>query len=183
MRIKFAVIFFLFWIFALLQNSFFAHLSFFGAVPNFVFIFFFTLVFSASRSGPAQSREIILYSLAGGFFLDAFSDTYFGTSMVALMLAGFLAKEAQKLLRPKQNDRAPFIYFLPVFIFSLIIYDLLLSLANRVPVWAYFKWNFGAEIICNLAVASAAFWIYKKFCNGKNEKISGQKFAFRHRAP
>jgi len=72
---------------AVLQNSFFTQFSFFGAVPNLVFIFFFLLLFFSNKNW-----EIIFFAAAAGFFLDIFSYIFLGASAVLLLFIGFLAK-------------------------------------------------------------------------------------------
>ena len=150
----------LFYFFALLQNSFFTHFSFFGAIPNLVFIFFFLLVFFSKNN----SLQVCFFAAVAGFFLDIFSYTYIAPSIILLLLIGFLLKKIQLSLKNRQ-DSHPFIYFLPLFIIFLSIYDLLMGLylyfldSNKIIM------NFGIENIFNVIystlIASLAFYLYK----------------------
>lgn len=163
---KTLVIIFLFYLFALLQNSFFVHFNLFGAVPNLVFILFFLLVFFENDPrGAPRNYQIIFLAATAGIFLDVFSYTYIGPSIALLIIIGFLLKNTQTLLKNKE-DNNPFIYFLPLFIVFLLVYNLSLGLylyfldPNKImPV-------FGIGIIFlaiyNTIIASVFFYIYKK---------------------
>ena len=164
---KLLAIIFLFYLFALLQNSFFSHFNLFGAVPNLVFILFFLLIFF---TGKGKNYQIICIAATAGIFLDLFSYTYLGPSIVLLIIIGFLIKNAQSLLKNRE-DSHPFIYFVPLLIISLLAYDLFLSL------YLYFldqnksAITFGLGtifyVIYNLLIASILFYIYKKFLVSK----------------
>lgn len=148
---KFLIIILLFYLFALLQNSFFTHFNPLGAVPNLVFILFFLLIFFERPKG-YPGWEVIFYSVAAGFFLDIFSYTYIGPSIVLLIIIGFTTKSLQTLLK-NQKDSYPFIYFLPLFIIFLSAYSFLLG-----------GTIFSA--IYSIVIASILFYLYKKFLNG-----------------
>jgi len=150
---KYLIIIILFYFFAVMQNSFFAYFNLLGVVPNFVFILFFLLVFFEKKSNYYQ---IIFYATTAGLFLDIFSTAYFGTSIAVLLFLGFLTKQAQGILFEKKNNNSPFIYFLPFFIITLTVYDLLLGFMLNF-------WGFAAEIAYNLLFAGIAFYICKKF--------------------
>jgi len=164
---KLLIIAFLFYIFALLQNSFFGQFNLFGAVPNLVFALFFMLVFFENdRDVILRNYKVIFFAAVAGIFLDIFSYAYLGISIVLLIIIGFMLKKTQLLLKNKE-DRYPFVYFLPLFLFFYLFYTLLygicLSLldAHRIAI------NINSEIffslIYNLLFASVFFQIYKKF--------------------
>lgn len=158
---KTLVIIFLFYFFALLQNSFFTHFNLFGVIPNLVFIIFFLLVFFERKD---NNYQIIFLAITAGIFLDIFSFTYIGPSIISLIIIGILLKNAQSLLKNKR-DIYPFIYFLPLFIIFLLIYNLLSDL------YLYFLdpnkiiMAFSAEtvfsVIYSSFIASLLFYIYK----------------------
>ena len=171
---KLLFIIFLFYLFALLQNSFLTHFSLFGATPNLVFILFFLFVFFEGVPGvssesflghSSRSYVVILLALAAGFFLDIFSYTYLGPSIVFLIIISFLLKGTQSLLKSRK-DNYPLVYFLPLFVVFWGIYNLLLSLyfyfidSNKIII------SFGTEtifaVIYNLVIASVLFYLYKK---------------------
>ncbi|MCX6721047.1 MAG: rod shape-determining protein MreD [Candidatus Staskawiczbacteria bacterium] len=152
----------LFYILATLQAGFFAHFNFLGAVPNLVFIFFLlVLFFSVKKSG----FSLIIFAAAAGFFLDIFSGTNFGVSVILLALIGFLAKKAQGSFL-EEEDKYPLSHFLLIFLSALFIYEVLLMLYLRFLDPAHVKilidFRFLFEIIYNLIVATAGFYIYKK---------------------
>lgn len=149
------IVIFLFYIFALLQNSFFTHLNLFGATPNLVFILFFILVFFSTKNAAFLDLEIIFYAIAAGLFLDVFSRSYFGISIFSFLLISFLIKKIRSALQEKKNDKFPIIYFLSLFLASLIIYNLIFT--------ASFSISSIASLIYNLLFACLAFYIYKKF--------------------
>ena len=162
MWLKSIFIIILFYFFAVLQNSFFAHFSLFGAVPNLVFIFFFLLIFFQKNNG---YRNIFLYSIFAGLFLDIFSYTYLGVSVILLLLIGLIIKKVKSLLQENKDNEFPFIYFLPLFIISLILYDSLLIIFvakfNLMLALTSFNRGFIAEVIYNLVISCLAFYLYK----------------------
>ena len=92
MWLKSILIFFLFWLFAIAQNSFFAHFNLFGAVPDIVFILFFLLVFFESFENYYQ---IIFYAVVAGFFADIFSVfTYIAFGLTLSLFHRDVAKKA-----------------------------------------------------------------------------------------
>ena len=159
--IKYLIIILSFYILVLLQSGFFAHFSFFGAIPNLVFVLFFLFIFFEDIKNP---YGVAFLGITAGFFLDIFSYAYFGQSIILLLIVGFGLKNLQALLKSQQN-RYPFAYFAPLFCVSFIVYEVLLMLFLRFvdPLHAkiIFNWAFLAEIAYNLAFASAAFYIYK----------------------
>jgi len=159
---KLLVIILLFYLLALLQNSFFAHFNLFGTAPNLVFIFFFLLVFFEKKE---NNYQVILFAIIAGAFLDIFSYTYIGPSIVLLVIIGILLKNVQSLLKNREDNR-PFIYFLPLFIIFLLAYNLLLDLylyfldPNKIAVIISTKIIF--SLIYNSFIASVSFYLYKK---------------------
>jgi len=167
---KLLVITFLFYIIALLQNSFLIHYNLFGVVPNLIFILFFIIVFFEKRNSTGQTVNdylAIFTAVIAGVFLDIFSYTYLGPSIILLIIIGLLVKRTQSSLKNKE-DKYPFIYFSFIFIISLFIYNFLITLflspnniATMISLGTVFM------LIYNLFIASILFYIYKKF-NGKS---------------
>ena len=157
--IEYIVIFFLFYIFAILQNSFFVHFNFFGAVPNLVFILFYLLAFfSTKKRNYSATWEVTFYAIAAGLFLDVFSSAYFGISIILLLIIGILSKKVQSMLQESSNDKFPITYFLPLFLISWMVYDFTKGLALN-----QFVFPSIAGIIYNLGTATIGFYIYRKF--------------------
>jgi len=146
---KCLIIVILFYLFAQLQNSFFAHYNFFGAVPNLVFALFFTSVFFEKKY-----FCVILLSIIAGLFLDIFSYMQLGPSIVLLTGIGVVLKKVQQLLQNRQ-DNYPFTYFLPLFVLFFAIYLVLLSLS--------FDLRIITSIIYSAVFAVLMFYIFKKF--------------------
>jgi rod shape-determining protein MreD len=168
MWIKYLIIILLFYLFALLQNSFFAHLNLFGAVPNFIFITFFLLVFFGKKD---SYYRVIFYAVLAGLFLDIFSSVYIGISMVLLIIIGAAIKKTQSLLKEKKAVY-PFVYFLTLFFCSLTAYDLLLQVCISFLFSPHIAGSFGLSffvgIIYSFFFAIVGFFICKRFIGFKN---------------
>ncbi len=163
------IIILLFYFFVLLQNSFFTHFNLFGAIPNLVFILFFLLVFFEGRSKgflahSETNYQVFFIAAIAGIFLDIFSYTYIGPSIVILIMVGFLLKKIQSLLKNKE-DKNPFVYFLPLFLVSLLLYGILSGLYFHFldPNKIITSFGIGTilTIIYNLLIVSVLFYIYK----------------------
>lgn len=152
----------LFYLLAIMQTSFFAHFLFFGAFPNFIFIFFFLLVFYAPRK---SEYKILVYAIIAGLFLDIFYETNFGVSIVLLMLAGYIAKKIQLSLLEK-SEKYPYWYFIFLFIFSFILYQsffiLYIKFLNPLHISVQLNLKSLADLAYNAFFASIGFYIYKK---------------------
>ncbi|TSC93892.1 MAG: hypothetical protein CEN87_721 [Parcubacteria group bacterium Licking1014_1] len=163
MRLRSIIVILLFYFLGLIQNSFFVHFNISGAGPNFIFILFFLLVFFPARGGPALGWENILYSTIAGLFLDIFSDSYFGTSVVILLFIAFLEKKLFYLLKERKNKYSV-VYFAPLFSIFLIIYHILSGMYFYLLDFSYINigWFLLIKIIYSLVFAIPGFYIYKK---------------------
>jgi hypothetical protein len=118
----------LLYLFAVLQTSFFAHFSFFGAVPDLVFTLFFVLAFfSFSSQEGTAIYQIIFLSIGAGFFMDLFMHERLGPSILLLVIIGITLNGLQSSLKVRE-DAHPLVYFLPLFIISILAYDLFLGI-------------------------------------------------------
>jgi rod shape-determining protein MreD len=164
MWVKPLIIIILFYFFAVLQNSFFAHFSLLGTAPKLVFIFFLLLVFFVKNN---DYRNIFFFAVLAGFFLDVFSYSYIGISIVLLIFIGFLAKKVHALLQEKEGNKFPFVYFLPIFVVSLAIYEALLRIIldkfSLSLILFDFNLVFVAGLVYNSVIASVGFYLYKNF--------------------
>jgi len=153
---------FLFYIFALLQSSFFTHFNLFGVVPNLVFALFFSISFFEKNDNYFQ---VIVYAAIAGFFLDIFSFPYVGPSFAFLIIIGILLKKIQSLLKEKENNY-PFAYFLPLFVIFLLIYNLSISFYLYIPDFAkivsLFNWKIIFLLCYNSIFAALFFYIHEK---------------------
>lgn len=159
-----------------MQGSFLVHFDLLGAIPNLVFIFFFLLTFfDHGQKGAPKKYRVIFFAAIAGIFLDIFSYTYFGPSIVLLIAIALLLKSAQSLLKD-MKDNYPFICFLPLFITFFLIYDVAMASylyfleSGRIAV--VFSIGTIFSVIYSSIIASACFFVYKKFVrgflNGKN---------------
>ena len=154
MWLKYLVIILFFYFFAILQNSFLVHFNIFGITPNFILIFCFLLIFFSPYGRPAQGRENYFYAIVAGFFLDVFSHSYFGVSIISLLITTFLLKKTLQLLWNKR-DKYSVLYFIPLFAAYFMINNALLELS-------LFNWTFIIAIIYNLAFALIGFYVCLK---------------------
>lgn len=152
----------LFYFFAILQNSFLVHFSFYGALPNIILILFFCLVFFGKR----KMSETALSALLAGLSLDIFSSAHFGSSVIILLFAGFLLEKIIGSLNETKGSK-PFIYFAPLFITFFAAYELLLQtyfwFFNSSPFANILSFQFAAVIIYNLLVSCLFFYVFKKY--------------------
>ncbi len=152
----------LFYVFALLQSSFLAHFALFGATPNLVFILFFLVSFFSKKE---EIYQVIIFGIIAGFFLDIFSYSYIGLSIILLIIFGFVLKKIQSLLKNAET-KYPLKYFLPLFTVFLLAYELLIGASLYFLDPSRLRINFGVEtlfyLIYNLIGASLMFYIYKK---------------------
>ncbi len=166
MWLKLSAITVLFYFLALAQNSFFVQFNILGAVPNFIFILFFILVFF-SPSEKLYSWEILFYSFIAGFFTDIFSYSYFGSSFVIFLTTSLLIKKIFNSLRQKRG-KYPIDYFVLIFIITFVVYEILSA------AYYYFfspvgiktiSWDLAFFILikmaCGLIFAVIGFLIYK----------------------
>jgi len=152
----------LFYLLTLLQNSFFAHFSFFGTTPNLVFIFFFILAFFVKIG---REYQIIYFAALAGVLLDISSNKYLGPSILILLLLGYLLKRMQFSLINRQ-DGYPFLYFIVLFAAFFLIYfflgAIIQNFTNLKSVFTLLDLRLLARLIYNLAFAIIGFFIVKK---------------------
>lgn len=173
---KSLIIVLLFYFFALLQNSFLSHFNLFGITPNLVFILYFLLIFTAKTDEHINNNYyIISLSFVAGLFIDIYSYTYLGPSIIVLLIISYLLKKTKSLLQNRDNS-FPFEYFLPLFIICMLIYDLFIGSylrflePNKIAMISVFQLI--ASLIYNSIIASLFFVLNKKI----NEKLSHKKF-------
>lgn len=149
----------LFYLFSLLQNSFFASYSLFGAMLNLVFVLFFLLSFFEKGNG---LYKILFLPFLAGFFLDIFSYADIGPSIVVLLVTAFFLSKIQDILKNPEHEY-PFAYFISLFLACLVIYNLLLWLFLPHKMVALLSTEMLFLLIYNALAASAGFWFYKKY--------------------
>lgn len=132
MEYKALILVLFFYFLTLFQNSFLSHFSIYGVVPNFVLILVCLLGFFSVQGGPASGggkpHEYfgLFLVLIAGFFLDIFSRLFLGASIFSLIIIYFFIKKTIHILRDIPRKYS-IIYFIPIFILSIILYDFLLG--------------------------------------------------------
>ncbi len=148
------------YILVLLQSSFLIHFNILGAIPNFILILVFLLNFFEEPN----EHWGIFGAVIGGFFLDIFSTSFLGSSIICLIIMSFFIKKFLHILKETPN-RYPIIYFLPLFIFSVILYDFLLGLTFYFFTSSSFQFSLGLvtliKIVYNLVFALFGFCLFK----------------------
>lgn len=158
MWLKYIISIFLFFIFGIIQNSFLSHINIAGAVPNLIFILFFVSVFLGDFQGFYES---IFISILAGLIIDLFSPFYFGSGIVSFLLIGFFIKTVLHFMEKRQDGYLLF-YLVPLFLISLVVYDLLIRIFldfSHTPFTA--NYIFFIELAYNLALTIVVFFIYQ----------------------
>lgn len=156
MWFKYPIIILLFWLLAILQNSFFAYFS-----TNLIFILFFVIIFFENKKSYNMGFWVTIIS---GFFLDIFLPSYFGISIISLLIIYFLEKLTIHFLKDSQN-KSPIFYFIPLFLICFIVYNSTLTLFALLLNFQFnFLLNIGIfSLFINLVISCAGFYIYDKF--------------------
>jgi len=144
---------------SLLQYSFFPLFSINGVIPNLVLI----LVCLWNFFEKTDDNFGILLGIEAGFFLDVFSSNFFGTSIVLLLIISIIFKKAHRMLKESQ-EKHPFVYFLPLFIFCLIFYNLFLKLNAVFFLNSSLQFNLTFFLInlgYNMVLAIIGFYLFK----------------------
>lgn len=153
----------IFYILTLLQTSFLVHFDIAGLTPNLILILVCLLNFFE------KPKEYwgIFGAITGGFFLNIFSNSFIGISIIILVFISLFIKKSFHFLR-ETYDKHPIIYFLPLFIFSLFFYDLLAALFSYFSNSFVFQFSFDLSFLINIIYNSIfvipCFYIYKKLC-------------------
>ena len=142
-----------FYLLALLQNSFFIHFSLAGATPNLILALFLTLLFF----GKKNNFYLFFLSVLAGIFLDIFSAGYLGVSIIILFAIGLLAKKVQISLK-EGEDNYSFIFFILIFAVAQALYDFISQLPNLIK----FDAHLFLELIWSVLCASLLFFLIKK---------------------
>jgi len=170
MWIKILIFAILLYFTAILQNSFFIFFNIFGSIPNFIFIFFFFLVFFNKKG---DYCETIFYSLLSGFFLDIFSAFRMGISMVLILIIGIMIKKIILTLRERE-EKYPFIYFIAIFTVSFLAYYILLEfylcILNQCWILSIFNISFWSGFAYTLFFAVLIFLTFKRFLENKKDR-------------
>lgn len=171
MLYRFLILAALFCFFVFLQGAFLPHIRILGATPNLVLVLVCLLAFFSSP-GSRQGRGLIsgaeAYNIAliifVGFLSDFFSNAFFGASAISLLAVYFFIKEAVRFLNDIHKKHS-IIYFLPLFIISILIFEFLFKLFFWISNHSLPLYFGGFSIIIgmlySLAPALIGFYIFK----------------------
>ncbi|KKP54336.1 MAG: hypothetical protein UR46_C0024G0004 [Parcubacteria group bacterium GW2011_GWA1_33_6] len=149
MWFKYPLIILLFFLFALLQVSFLPHFSIMGVVPNLVFILFFLFIFFEREN---QGGETFFTVIIAGFFLDIFSTSFLGKSILLLLVMYLFLRAVTHFLKQKQGKYI-IVYFMGLFSLCFVLYAL--------SMYSLFSISIFLHLICNLLFALIGFYVYK----------------------
>src|SRR4030042_176178 len=112
---RFLTIIIFFYILYLLQNSFFAHFSVFGIIPNFILI---SVIFFLLFESPEENFGFFVAGL-GGFFIDIFSNYPFGATFIFMLALAFILKKISSFFQ-----KTTILWFSLSSLLALILYNL-----------------------------------------------------------
>lgn len=146
-----------FYFLILIQTSFLVHFAIFSVVPNLILI---SVVIFNFFENPRKNSGFLI-AVIGGFYLDLFSNFQIGVSIFSLVILVFLIKKFLKFIGEENV-----FYFILLFVFSLIFYDLILALLGSVFNQSFsfsliFSKSRIMEVIYNLGVGILAFYSAK----------------------
>lgn len=159
MLVRLFIISFIFYILGLVQNSFFVHFNILGASPNFIFIFFFILIFFSEENRISRFEDLF-YCFVAGFFADIFSFSILGISFILFLALNIAFKKVFNSLKQRKNRR-PLTYFIPLFLALFIAYNIIYETINGGQ--DILKFAFLIKVIYNLFFTVFGFYIYKIF--------------------
>ncbi|OGZ64583.1 MAG: hypothetical protein A3A98_03445 [Candidatus Staskawiczbacteria bacterium RIFCSPLOWO2_01_FULL_40_39] len=171
MWLRYIIITLLFFIAALMQASFVPYFGIKGIMPNVVFALFFLLIFlKKPYAYYYQQSNYLLYNsllsyeglfivIVAGFFLDIFSSSYFGLSLLSLLMVYFIVKTLVYFLREQQNRYMVF-YFLLIFPCAFFVHTIFLQSFSG-PIT--FNSILLFEFLYTLVVACTVFYGYKGY--------------------
>lgn len=178
MWLKYPVLFLAFFIMAVIQNNFLPYFAIMGAIPNLIFILFFTVIFFQNNDKIYSwqnifSFENIFIIAAAEFFLDVFSNHYFGFYAISLIVVYIFINFSNHFFRDQENKNL-FIYFICLFLAAFIIFKSLVSVLQYHFI-LYLNLSILADLAYNLIFAFAVFYGYnlfrKKFSYEKQLKL------------
>ncbi len=136
--IRLVVIALLFYLFALLESGFLVSFAIYNVLPNLILGFIIVLLFIDEHINIYD----LLIVLAGGFFLDLFSTSYFGILSLDLLCLFFFLKIVLSVIAKKS-----ILFLILILMFSILFYDLFFSLINTVITHSFKLESFKTMII------------------------------------
>lgn len=162
MSIKYLITTLLFFIFAIIQNSFLPYFNIMGVVPNLIFALFFILIFFENTD------EGFFHAIVAGFFLDIFLGSYFGISIISLVIVYFFQKLIFHFFE-KDKNKYIILNFIIVFSLGFVLYSVLLYLFSIIFNFEFnLGWNLVVSLINNLIIGTLGFYIHEIFIKSDN---------------
>ncbi len=163
---KFFIIALVFFILAALQANFFSYFPVFGAFPNILFAFFFTLIFFEPRNEYAAG---IFSAAVAGFLMDISLPSYFGISLAALLVAYGLRKTSVNFFKEVEGNYVIF-HFLALFAVTFAAYQVTMwGLSYVFP----FSWWLNGQTVVSLLYtaifATLGFYGYKQVLGNSSQ--------------
>ena len=179
MRYRIIILILLFYFLILLQNSFFAQMAIYGAVPNLALIlaclvsFFFSQKTRKSDRDEYNKYAAISLVAAAGIMVDIFSQSFFGVSILSFLIIYFFMRKSLDLLLDMPKKYQIF-YFLPMFLVSLFIYNAVASgssyLSGSPNFYFFSDLNFFlATAVYNLVLSAIGFYLFLPINNGSQK--------------
>lgn len=152
--IKYFIIAFLFFIFSLIQASFFPYFNIWGATPNLVFILFSLLIFFDAK------EQGFFYAIFAGLLSDIFLLSYFGVAIISFLIIYSIQRLTVYFIKNK-SQYAVF-YFMIIFSVNFILYNILIYLFSIIFNFPFnFGWIIIVSLLYNLIIALPGFYVYK----------------------
>lgn len=161
MLIRYLILITVFTASAIVQYSFLPYFNIAGAVPNLLFILFFTMVFFERQSIVNQSG--FFTAIIAGVLLDMALPSHFGPSIIALLAVYALHKMSMHFLPDIRDDHMIF-YFMGIFSLEWLCYH---ALVRAYASFTGFTFNFGPVVLVGLVysliIAIIGFYLYRYF--------------------
>jgi len=142
--LKYVIIGALFFIFSLLQASFFPYFTIGGAVPSLVFTLYFIIIFFEH---PQNRVAGVWTAVIAGIISDMFLAAPFGVSIAAFLIIYLLHAAGSYFLRSGQSRHLVF-YFIGMFSVLFLAYRGLLYLTG-----GFFKFDSGLDTTMVISLA------------------------------
>ena len=160
----------LFFVLALVQNSFLPYFFVMGAGPNLVFILFFMVIFFNRQ---VSFYEGIFFALLVGFLSYILSPWPSEISIVSFLAVYFLVNLSLHFLQ-ENRERYFLIHALLLFLMSFIFCQFLqFLLTNSIHIPRVFAWNFiFVQLFYNAVIVLVVSFVCHIFFPGTNRQLT-----------
>lgn len=155
-----------FFLVALLQNSFLPYFSILGQTPHFLLILFFLLV---SFQKPQEYLQGFFLVALVGFFMDVFLPYHFGFSIVTLLLLYVFIKLSDYFFKKSQNSYEV-VYFLTIFTIGFLLHEVIFYIFSKIFGFSFeIQLTIIISLIYNIIFAAIGFYLYKNFISRRRD--------------